>query len=195
MSAERHTVTAAHLFSSAAGTGILGLILDAPLGTLGSRIPPPPPSDSVPHRGRQDYLTNLKKARAEVSEVSREALPELMQTLPTPRHVGDRVDLEWLAWRDAILERALALGYLVGEATERTFQNSEHEWSVEAKTAVGTRTIRYPIGGQVSGIGKIPAIGRAVLMTRGYDADTRDHRNRPYLPVSTWFLHDPVSAQ
>lgn len=170
--------------------GILQLVLDA---TIENTKRPPPPKP-VARRECRDYRRELDKAR-EALGISRENLHELMTALPVPRHVGDRVDLEWLAWRDAILDRALALGYIVGHATDVIYHNDRDWWSVQAMGTIYSRIIQYPIGGYTHEIGRMPRVGQAVLMTRGYDSrGAQDRESRPYIPVSRWFLDDPVSA-
>lgn len=150
---------------------------------------------SVLLRRRREYRVPLEKAREMLQNVWREKIPEAMRALPEPQRVGDCVNLEWLAWRDAILERAMALGYVIG-CVETVHTDLSHCWRIQATATLGIITVSYPVGGPVTRLGAVPNLGQAILMTRGYTmADERDQRNRPYIPVSHWFLHDPAAAQ
>lgn len=168
---------------------------------------------SIKPREQSLYIRVLEAAREELMarEMSRERIPRAMTALEDPVRTGQYIDPAWLARRDALLECALAHGYIVGRTSGRIFWRNRDAWSVEAVAEFRggdtvVRHIRYPVGGLRKDVGNIPAPLQTVLMTRGYDcADwyyygkerpwiprgQQDNRNEDYTPVGWWFHRDP----
>lgn len=140
-----------------------------------------------------DYKTARSLHRSGFADFYREHIPEMMQTFRCPPENDDEHEyVEWLAERDALIERAMALGYAIGELHRVAF--GTRAWSAEAIRICGT-SFSYPVGGSVTWQAPPPKNGDATLLSRGWAMlDAKDTEPRPHIPIPLWFLLEPITG-
>jgi hypothetical protein len=126
--------------------------------------------------------------RGELAGVDRDDMPGLMRLFrPPPSPDEERLLLDWLAERDALVDRAMALAYVVG--TLQTVVSGTRYWSAKAVARMGETVFAYPVDGEVSWRNPAPKNGDGVLVTRGWASlSSSDTAPRPYHPLPHWFL-------
>ncbi len=128
-----------------------------------------------------------------LKDIAREHLIIMMNALPDPETVGDRVHLEWLAWRDALLERAFALGYAVGQLWR--VNHGARMWHGIAYSVAPYPHFACPVVGHLHGQNwRPPSIGKTILLNRGWLSQTDSECEYPFMPIAWWFSEDPLTS-
>lgn len=141
---------------------------------------------------RTPPISELLRAfhRRALATTDRADMPSRMRELSTPPDSTDEgVFLDWLAERDALIDRALALGYVIGVL--RGVAAGTMSWSGNGTGQIGGGSFSYPTGGQVSWHTAAPKNGDATLLNQGWAMrDSKDIEPRPHVPIPRWFLRD-----
>lgn len=189
--------------------GLYALVLYAPFETFSSTDyrmvgdkPQPKPAGPAPPgvaksapdpiRERRAYKTARSLHGSDLSHTDRSLIPRMMQAFRRPpNQTEEYAYIDWLAERDALIDRALALGFVIGELSGVVSGISY--WSAVAKGHICSAPFIYPTGGQVSPRhAPPPKNGDAALMNRGWAMlDNSDTEPRPYIPVPRVFLPEP----
>lgn len=179
------------------------------LGNAGpseQQISPAPPAiaASVPDlvRERRAYQTALALHRSYLWDADRSVIPKKMKDFRQPPDSTDVFgQIDWLAERDAIVDRALALGYVIG-ALENVVSGPS-AWSAVAVGQVCGASFSYPIGshdttdpkrllkngGDAFSRALVPENGDAVLLKREWSMlNDKDTELRPSIRIPCWFL-------
>lgn len=153
--------------------------------------------EPTPIRSRTAYKVARSGHRRSLAYTDRSAIPRMMQAFRCPpKSTEEHAFIAWLAERDALIDRALALGYVIGTLTNvisgRSFWSGLAVWKIETEDDVALET-KYRTGGNVNRDAPAPENGDAILMTRGWAMLNRyDTDLRPSLLIPRWFLPEPT---
>lgn len=125
---------------------------------------------------------------AELAHTHRDDMPQLMRVFrPPPSPDNEHLLIDWQAERDALVDRAMALAYVVGEL--KAVVSGTRYWNATADARMGTTAFTYPVDGEVSRRSPAPKNGDGVLVTRGWAVvGPNDTEPRPHHPIPPWFL-------
>ena len=175
-----------------------------------ARIDPAPPvvapPTPVPIQERRPYRTARSLHHGYFANTNRRFIPKMMQTFRLPPKITNEYEfIDWLAERDALIDRALALGYVIG--TLENVVSGRSSWSAIGTGQICGTIFSYSVGCSSNpeekkralekgwGIfsrARVPKNGDAVLLSRGWamlsDDDTEP---RPYIPIPRLFLPEP----
>lgn len=161
----------------------------------------------IPIRERPAYKTARSLHRNLLADIDRSLIPKMMQIfrLP-PERTDEYAFIDWLAERDALIDRAEALAYAIGELSG--VRSGISSWSGIGTGQAGGKTLAYPVGCSSNSEDKrralekgwdtfskvmVPKRGDAVLLNRGWEmTDARDTDPRPSISIPLWFLRDPL---
>ncbi len=156
---------------------------------------------NLPWREQTDYKTRRTFWRQEFADVDREEIPNYMWKMadsPSLTRMAssslayDEKFVDWLAQYDALLDRAKALGYIVGQVGNKRRENSHldfYYWYCEA--VFNDHNFYYPINRSID-TGRWPRFDDVVLMTRGYHEESEYVPTKRFVPIPPWFLTDPT---
>lgn len=152
------------------------------------------PPISVPSREQQAYLKARSLHYVYFAETDRSVIPKMMQAFRRPPNSTEVFELiDWLAERDALIARAEALAYVIGEL--RSVRSSASSWEAISSGRSCGMPFVYWTGGQVSWRTPVPNNGDATLMNRGWVMlDDGDTAPRPYIAIPRWFLLEPTQG-
>lgn len=138
------------------------------------------------------YKTARTIHRSDLSATDRSAIPGMMQSFRWRLDDANLYGLiDWLAERDALIDRAQALGYVIGEL--RGVISGASSWSAIGIGKICGADFGYPTGSQVSWRTPAPVNGNATLLNRGWAMlDDKDNEPRPYIPIPRLFLPEPT---
>lgn len=150
--------------------------------------------EPTPIRSRTAYKVARSGHRRSLAYTDRSAIPRMMQAFRCPpKSTEEHAFIAWLAERDALIDRALALGYVIG-----VLQNVVSGRSVWSATGIGHlygAALVYPTEGPVSRNRPAPENGDAVLMTRGWAMlNKKDIKPRPGPVIPRLFLPEPTAG-
>ncbi len=147
----------------------------------------------MPWRERTSYVAHRADWRQKFADVDREEIPYCMWKMADPSSLtGDEKFVDWLAQYDTLLDRAKALGYIVGQVGNKKRENSHFDfyyWYCEA--LFNDHSFHYPINRAID-TGRWPRFDDVVLMTRGYHEESEYAPTQRFVPIPPWFLTDPT---